>query len=147
LVDLAEHNPALKRALSDYREVVKAHSRAVEAAWAEHHHLLERASCAGLRAAAKAHNDGPTWQGLGVLQRSALVINARRRPPRSVRPRTARTTPRIRRAAARRAAGIRAGADPPGEDPERPPPRGELRHISNARADYLEELRLEGGRL
>ena len=116
LVDLAEHNPDLKRALSDYREVVKAHSRAVEAAWAEHHHLLERASCAGLRAAAAAHNGRPTWQGLGVLQRSALVIDARRRAPRSVRPRTARTSPRIRRAAARRAAGVRSGQDPgPGE--------------------------------
>ena len=58
--------------------------------------------------------------------------------------------PRVRarrpRAAARRAAGIRAGADPPGEDPERPPPRGELRHISNALADLLEELRPEGRR-
>ncbi len=60
--------------------------------------------------------------------------------------------PRLRarrpRAAARRAAGERSGADPGEEDgePERPPPRGELRHVSHALVALLEELRPEGGR-
>jgi len=125
-----------------WKTAVFARQQATEAAWDEYQRCLERASGADIRKAAEAHNHLPMLHSWHAVVKGSDVVASRPRP--SVRPGRPRydARPRIRRAGARRAAGARSSQDPGDDgDPERPPPRGELRHVSHALADLLEEIR------
>jgi len=104
--------------LDDYGELAGQHSRASEAAWAEHHRLLERASASSLRKAAEAHNSAPTWLRLGVVQRAAVAHAARRTP--AARPAAHR--PAARAAARTGSSSASAGADPPQDESDESEP-------------------------
>ncbi len=129
--------------LTYLRGVKREHEQATSVAWDAYERCLAEAPPADIRRAAEAHNRIPTLHSWHAVTKGSDVAASRLRP--SARPGRPRydARPRIRRAGARRAAGARSSQDPGGDDgdPERPPPRGELRHVSHALADLLEEIR------
>ncbi len=86
--------------------------------------------------------DDPNVKAARQAQRLHAVRAGQGRPtaPTPLPRRTPPARPAARRPAARRSLGARAGQDPGEDDPERPSPRGELRHVSHALADLLEEI-------